>query len=568
MSNSIISNIAAFSAQGNIALASASAAESIARLSSGNRIAKASDDVSGLATGTALRTQVTTLRQALSNASQGSSLLQVADGATTQIIDILQRQKAIATQSSSGQLTDSNRALLNQEFTNLSAEIDRLSQSTNFNGVQLIAGTLGTNTTIQRTDALSANTTIAAPTVGGSAAVASTVAIQAFSTTTGTAALANGVALGNLTVTDSSGTLLANAAYTTVDQNLYGQFSSFNFSNVNYGAVGTGTGTLTAVINGSTYTGTVTSNAAATAVLQNGNTYIKVGLGAVSFVDSSTTANTVANVQNGFKNTYVDRANVVQGVNFTGTALSGATGNATTGAFVTARVATGGSLNIGNFTYGGSTAANANILSVQVNGQTFTATATKDSISNGTLQFTDGTGLQSVTINLANLPTTAAVTTGNIRTDTTLRASFISALNTGFSKAGGNGLNFSIGTAATDTINVTIGSTTTNSLYGGQTLDVSTAATAANASAVLDAAIVKATSVEATIGALESRFNFASNSIQSSIENQDAARSQLLDTDVSTESTAYASAQVQTQAGIAVLAQANQLPQALLKLIQ
>jgi flagellin len=572
MSNSIISNIAALSAQQNITNASNNAAESISRLSSGNRIAKASDDVAGLATGTALRTQVTTLKQALSNATQGTSLLQVADGAATQIINILQRQKAIATQASSGQLTDTNRSLLNQEFTNLTAQIDQIASSTNFNGVSLLAGTLGTNASLERTDALAATGTVAAPSLqNGVTAIASTVAVQAFTiTAAGATALANVPAtLGNLTVTDSAGTTLANAAYLNVDSNLYGKFSSFTLSNINYGAIGTGTATVTATINGSVYTGTVTSaNAGATAILQNGNTYIKVGLGNVTLTDGASAATAQANINQAFSNTSIARVNTVNGVNFTGTALAGDIGNATQ--FVTARIAGTGSLNISNFTYVSNTgAANTSTITVQVNGQTFTALNVKDAIAaNGTLQFADASGLQTITINTTGLIANSQLTTGNIRTDSTDRAALISALNTGFSKAGGNGLNFSVGSAATDTVNVSLGSTTTNSLYGGQSLDVSTAADATTASAVLDQAITKATSVEAGIGALESRFNFISSNLQTSIENQDSARSQLLDTDVSAESTAYASAQVQTQAGIAVLAQANQLPQALLKLIQ
>lgn len=568
MANSIISNIAALQAQQNITNASMNASESIQRLSSGNAIAKASDNVANLATGTALRTEVTTLKQALANASQGSSLLQVADGAATQIIDILQRQKAIATQASSGQLTDSNRALLNQEFTNLTSQIDQISQSTNFNGVGLLAGTLGTNTTMERTDALSATAVTAAPTLGGATTgvVASATAIEAFNlTAAGAAQAANGTALGNLTVTDSTGTTLANAAYLGVDSNLVGKFSNFAISNVTYGA--TGTATLTASINGSTYTGTI-SNAGTTAILQNGNSYIKVGVGTVSLTDSAAAANTLANINQGFSNTTIANVNVVNGVNFQGTALAGDIGNASS--FVTARMDTTGSLNISNFQYISNTGAvNTSTLTVQVNGQTFTAVNVKDAITaNGTLQFTDTSGLQSITINTTGLITNSQLTTGNIRTDTNDRNALITALNTGFSKAGGNGLNFSIGSSATDTINVALSSMTSNTLYSGQTLDVSTAADATTASAVLDQAITKATSAEATIGALESRFNFASSNLQTSIENQDSARSELLDTDVSAESTAYASAQVQTQAGIAVLAQANQLPQALLKLIQ
>ncbi len=140
--NSISTNIAAYYAQQNIDKASQNASLSVSRLSSGQRIVTAADDVAALAAGTTLQSQVTTLRSALQNASQGSSLLQVADGALAQITDILQRQKAIAVQASSGSVDDTQRAFLNQEFQALSSEIDRLSTSTNFNGVKLLDGSV------------------------------------------------------------------------------------------------------------------------------------------------------------------------------------------------------------------------------------------------------------------------------------------------------------------------------------------------------------------------------------------------------------------------------------------
>jgi flagellin len=140
--NSINTNIAAMAAQGNIGRASNMAGSSIARLSSGNRIVRASDDVAAMSAGTSLRTSVTTLKMALINTSQGSSLLQVADGALAQVTDILQRQKAIAVQAGSGSLTASERTFLNQEFQNLTQEAQRLAEKTNFNGVSLLDGVL------------------------------------------------------------------------------------------------------------------------------------------------------------------------------------------------------------------------------------------------------------------------------------------------------------------------------------------------------------------------------------------------------------------------------------------
>ncbi len=154
--NSINTNIGAYYAQKNIGMASNSASLSIARLSSGSRIVRAADDVAAMSAGTSLQTNVTTLKMALINTSQGSSLLQVADGALSQITDILQRQKAIAVQAGSGSLSSAERSFLNQEFQNLTQEIDRLAGQTNFNGVNLLDGVL--STTVAAVDNSTAST--------------------------------------------------------------------------------------------------------------------------------------------------------------------------------------------------------------------------------------------------------------------------------------------------------------------------------------------------------------------------------------------------------------------------
>ena len=148
MSNSINTNISAYFAQANLTTASNDASSSVARLSSGNRIVKASDDVASLATGTSLLSTVSALKAAQTNATQGSSLLQVADGALAQIQNILQQQKSIALQAGSGSLTDTDRGFLNQQFQALAQQIDSLSDSTTFNGVALINGSLSTGAAI------------------------------------------------------------------------------------------------------------------------------------------------------------------------------------------------------------------------------------------------------------------------------------------------------------------------------------------------------------------------------------------------------------------------------------
>lgn len=560
MSNSIISNIAAFNAQGNVTRASESASSSIARLSSGNRIIRASDDVAGLATGTSLRTAVTTLRTALANAAQGTSLLQVADGGLSQIVDILQRQKAIATQASSGQLTDANRSLLNQEFTNLTSEIDRIASGTNFNGVNLLAGGLGTTANLFNLNATAVLNTVLGATITGSAVgttVAAVSVAEAYNVTTG-AATRGFANAGSLDITDSAGTLLTNAQYATVNTSLSGALTNFKLSNLSIGV----SATISVDIGGVTYSGNY-ANAATNVTVSNGNTYLKLGVAAISLASQSAADTALGAVKTAFTNTQIFRNSNITGVDFTGTRLAGAIGTAASTGIAAVRIASSNAV-ISNFRYVSNTgAANTSTIAVDINGTTFTATGVKDAVTSaaGRIAF-QSSGAQTFVVDLAGLTTPFT----NIRTSATEQKQFIDALNIGFAKAG-TGLKFSVGSAATDKIGVSLSSANSSSLYNGATLDVTTAPNAQAASASLDIAITKVVSLRASVGALQSRFNFASNAIQSSIENQDSARSVLLDTDVSAESTAYSSAQVQLQAGISVLAQANQLTQNLLKLI-
>ena len=113
----------------------------LAQLSSGSRVQKASDDPSSLAIGTKLQGDVTALSQAATNAANGQSVLNTADGGLEQISDILQRMKALATQSLSGAVDDSSRSDIDAEYQQLLDEIDSIASQTRFNGTNLIDGT-------------------------------------------------------------------------------------------------------------------------------------------------------------------------------------------------------------------------------------------------------------------------------------------------------------------------------------------------------------------------------------------------------------------------------------------
>ncbi|WP_315835682.1 flagellin [Bradyrhizobium prioriisuperbiae] len=134
----ISTNIAANAAVRYLNINSAQESSSLAKLSSGSRITSASDDAAGLAISTRISSDVTALQQAATNASQATSILQTADGAASNISDILARMKSLASQSASGTVTTSSRAYIQSEFSQLSDEIDSISTGTRYSGQTLL----------------------------------------------------------------------------------------------------------------------------------------------------------------------------------------------------------------------------------------------------------------------------------------------------------------------------------------------------------------------------------------------------------------------------------------------
>jgi flagellin len=138
----ISTNTAANTALRYLNMNSADQSSSLAKLASGSRITKASDDAAGLAIGTLLKSDVTALTQASTNASQAVSILQIADGGLSNISDILQRMKALASESNSGSVTDTQRTnQINAEYTQLVSELDGIASGTKYNGQSLLDGT-------------------------------------------------------------------------------------------------------------------------------------------------------------------------------------------------------------------------------------------------------------------------------------------------------------------------------------------------------------------------------------------------------------------------------------------
>jgi flagellin len=134
----INTNIEALNAQRNLSLTATMFAKSVERLSSGLRINRAGDDAAGLSISEKLRAQVRGLNQAIRNAQDGISMIQTAEGALNEVHSILQRMRELGIQAANETLSTEDLQAIGSELTALQNEIDRIAQTTNFNGTVLM----------------------------------------------------------------------------------------------------------------------------------------------------------------------------------------------------------------------------------------------------------------------------------------------------------------------------------------------------------------------------------------------------------------------------------------------
>ncbi|HET6164307.1 MAG TPA: flagellin [Planctomycetota bacterium] len=140
MSLVINTNLASLNARGSLDTVSNRLEKNFAHLSTGLRITTAADDAAGLAISERMRAQIRSLSQAQRNANDGISMVQVGEGAMNEMDNILIRMRELAIESNNGTVSASDKDTLNDEFTSLIAEIDRIAQATQFNGVNLLNG--------------------------------------------------------------------------------------------------------------------------------------------------------------------------------------------------------------------------------------------------------------------------------------------------------------------------------------------------------------------------------------------------------------------------------------------
>ena len=143
MTQTINTNLNSLNAQRNLSQSQGSLATSIERLSSGLRVNSAKDDAAGLAIADRMNAQIRGINVAIRNANDGISLAQTAEGALSTVTDVLQRMRELAVQAQNGSNGTSDRANLDTEYQQLSAEITRIAAQTKFNGTAIVGASAG-----------------------------------------------------------------------------------------------------------------------------------------------------------------------------------------------------------------------------------------------------------------------------------------------------------------------------------------------------------------------------------------------------------------------------------------
>lgn len=560
---SVTTNAAALTAQRNLAKNSDAASSSVAKMSSGTRIVKASDDASSLAISNKLNASLVSLQQAGRNASQGSSLLQVANGAYSNIGDMLARMKVLATQVVNGTLGTSERLYAQQEFSNLRNQITSTAEQTRFGSVNLLNGG------------------------GGQYAAAGAVA----------AAVTNSTANNSLLTNGAAGLITSGASRNDF-------FDATSFDNggtgtaVNSGFVNGDVGDINVSISGSafqvgvqvgnqTFVGRIDSvSQAASSIItltSTTNSANSIQMEVANAVGTSFTESVRARVETGLR-TLLENASFT-GVNLTPTtvkngftASGGTLGVLQNGATVPVVAGAGTAAGTYSFQYvstGNETASGAS------------GYATTGDDRRGTGYFLLTNGADSWTVDQKDIQVVGTegssgaygiVTFGNgLQTYIAMNNTAASSFDRGNSSSstsrfdvgegGGVTLNFQVSDKATDQVAVNFSSATSLAL-GLDGLSIADTTSAATASARLDSAINIVNTAQANLGALQSRFEYIQSTISTTVENVSAAKGTFSDVDMAVEMTNFTKSQTLMQASVSMLSQANQMPQQLLKLLQ
>lgn len=550
MALSVNTNIASLTVQKNLTKASDALSTSMTRLSSGLKINSAKDDAAGLQISNRLTSQIKGLTVAVKNANDGISIAQTAEGAMQESTNILQRMRELALQSANGSNSDDDRSSLQQEFTALSGELTRIASTTTFGGRNLLDGSFS-STSFQIGS--NANETISfgmkdisatglkgtyseASVSGGTTSLAASVTASSMTyNAKGTAAFASGAT--TLTV---NGTEIGLAAGDDVD-------AAIGKINAQTTATGvTASKDDTGVLILSSKSAFTASDSAATST----SGFDTAGTAATQTLATDASINI-----NGVDVDFTADMSVDDMVTAIGTSVDNVTASNKDGRLVLTST-DGTNIKLTNATSDEGAGA---LAKVGLSSGTTKAALTEDtSITlNGTeVKFKKGADMDSIvsTINSASTGVTASR-----NGDGTLK------LNADEDIVVANG---SSGTGLTSlglTAETTSAVSQTTTVADLSILDATSAQTAIQA---LDGAIAQVDSSRAELGAIQNRFDSTVSNLNSISENSTAARSRVQDADFASETAELTKQQTLQQASTAILSQANQLPSAVLKLLQ
>lgn len=497
MAQVINTNVLSLNSQRNLNKSQSSLATSLQRLSSGLRINSAKDDAAGLAISDRMTSQIRGLNQASRNANDGISLAQTAEGALAQTGDLLQRMRELSVQSANATNSSSDRAALQSEVNQLVEEIDRISSTTEFNGLKLLDGSF---TAKSFQVGANNNQTIDVSISGAGASDLSNSAITATNATAdfGTASTSNatsGVAAAG--VIGAQTLSLAGAAGSTTVSVSAGD-SAFSVANA-----------ITAKEADTGITADATNTSTLSGLGADGTVSLTLGTGT-----SGSEKTISAAVTTGDLSALSNEINKVSGT-------TGITAKEEAGV-LTLTQADGKNITLESFTNSGGGVIQAASTDVGVSSETLTSGGL-DSVSiTGTITF-DSKDSFSVSSNLAD--SAGSIFDGAAAV---VHSSSAQALNT---------------------------------------VDISSADGAQQALKIIDSALGSVNSFRADLGATQNRFDATISSLNTTSENLSAARSRILDTDFAAETANLTRSQILQQAGTAMLAQANQVPQGVLSLL-
>ena len=485
---------------------------SMQRLSSGKRINSAADDAAGYAISQKLMAQNNGLTQASSNAQDGISMIQTASGGLQTTQQLLQRMRQLAVQSANDTNTTTDRQALQSEADQINQEITQIATTTQFNTKNLLDGTMGAT-----------GTTTGTSTIGG-------VSSGASITNAGT--LASGLYSLNVTAVGVAGATSAVGASTGT----------------------AATGSVISSVNGLETDTTTTTDRIASGF--TGNLVVTGSKGNATVSISGT--DTFQNV--------MDKINAF--TNQTGVTASFAAGASNAGIKLTNSQA-GSSQSV--------SVTGADILTKAL-GLAAAGAAAGSTTQNATVTASGTDGAATLTPNGGSAITLTAA--GNVFKDASSGFNYDlsgdSTLTTGTTGVfvNNNGASLQVGANAGQSLTVSIGNMQASALgvqsttNASQALDISSSATAASSAiTTIDSAIQTVSTQAANLGAVQNRLQSAINNLAIGSENMQAAYSSITDVNMAQESTNLASAQILQQSGIAMLAQANQAPQGVLKLL-